>query len=55
MNLLVVDFWNVGDTLSVVMNYGQQLPPKTEAPTNMPSLAPTPTPELSTAPSAGYQ
>ena len=52
INLLVVDFWNVGDTLSVVDAYNQQLPPKTEAPTEMPSVAPTPTPEPSVAPPA---
>ena len=52
INLLVVDFWNVGDTLSVVDAYNRQLPPKTQAPTEMPSVAPTPTPKPSAGPPA---
>jgi len=50
INLLVVDFWNIGDTLVVVDDYNRQLEPKTEAPTDVPSASPT-EPRPSAAPS----
>jgi hypothetical protein len=40
INLLVVDFWSVGDTLEVVNKYNSALPARTSTP----SSAPTPTP-----------
>ena len=52
INLLVVDFWNVGDTLAVVDKYNRQLPPKTEAPSEVPTSVPTASPKPSAAPSA---
>lgn len=50
INLLVVDFWNVGDTLAVVDAYNRQLPPKTDAPSQSPSEAPTKSPPPTAAP-----
>lgn len=53
-NLLVVDFWSIGDTLEVVQEYNMALPDITEAPSAspVPSESPTDMPTLSPIPSA---
>lgn len=42
-NLLVVDFWSVGDTLEVVQEYNSLLPDITQAPSMSPSPSASPT------------
>lgn len=53
INLLVVDFWEVGDVLQVVEQHNSDLPPITEEPSSAPSLMPTVSPQPSPAPSVG--
>jgi hypothetical protein len=53
INLLVVDFWEVGDVLQVVEQHNSGLPPITEEPSSAPSLMPTVSPQPSPPPSVG--
>jgi hypothetical protein len=55
INLLVVDFWHLGDVLEFVFRYNSKLPVITDAPSEIPSAAPTTSPEPSFAPSANIQ
>lgn len=51
INLLVVDFWNIGDTVDVVHQYNSALPAMTDAPSVIPSSAPTLSPQPTVTPS----